>query len=70
MTKLKIIIEQVGSSAWTWEIRDAAPPRIGGQGRIAISGNDGDYGTFASPERAFGDATRWIARDKIARRAA
>jgi hypothetical protein len=66
--KVKIIIEQIGETSWTWEVRDAAPPRIGGGGRLGVSGNDGEYGCFATELSAFSDATKFIARFKINQR--
>ena len=51
MTKVKIIVEQMGKTAWTWELRDAVPPRLGGTGRIALSDQ-----CFATAERAMANA--------------
>ena len=59
-THYKIILEQIGDAGWTWEIRDACPMRFCGAGRLAVSGTDGEYGCFVTPERAFNDAGKWM----------
>lgn len=53
--RLKIIVEQVGPTAWVWEIHDAMPVTRGRR-VLANSVNNGEYGCFATPERAFADA--------------
>ena len=60
--KYKIIIEQIGETAWTWEIRDVVPKRLGGQGKVASSGSSGTFGCYASPLSAMAESLGWIAR--------
>lgn len=58
--KFKIVIEQIGKTAWTWEVRDMLAKREGGKGLVAHSGNDGEFGCFSTAAMAFADANAWV----------
>lgn len=55
MPKIKVTIDQIGATAWTWTVhtRDGAP--------LACSGSDGEFGCFATMDRAMVDVVRWFA---------
>lgn len=56
MGKIKITIDQIGETAWIWEVRSRSQARV-----YACSGSDGEFGCFASMDSAYNDAKRWLA---------